>query len=230
MIEVSDPNRAALKKVAVALAGLRKDVVFVGGAAVGLLITDPAAPPIRVTNDVDCIIEVASRGDYFGRVRTQLIECGFSEMQGEGLPICAWEYRGTRLDVMPTEESILGFSNQWYEEAIRHADSVRLGAIQIRLIRPPYFLATKMAAFRSRGQNDYFASHDIEDLIAVLDGRPTICDEVGQAEQNIRTHLSRVATELLASRALANALPGHVVDPGRERIVLERLRTLAVAV
>lgn len=229
MNEISDPNRAALEKVAVALAGLRKDVVFVGGAAVGLLITDPAAPPIRVTNDVDCIIEVASRGDYFGRVRTQLIECGFSEMQGDGLPICAWEYQGTRLDVMPTEESILGFSNQWYDEAVRHADDLKLGAIQIRLIRPPYFLATKMAAFRSRGKKDYFASHDLEDLIAVMDGRPSICDEVAQADQNIRRHLSGIATELLSSRAFANALPGHVVDPGRERVVLERLRTLAVA-
>ena len=36
------------------------EMVFLGGCATGLLITDPAAPSVRVTMDVDVITEVAS--------------------------------------------------------------------------------------------------------------------------------------------------------------------------
>jgi hypothetical protein len=38
-----------------ALGKLVDEVVFVGGATVALWITDPAAPPVRVTEDVDVI-------------------------------------------------------------------------------------------------------------------------------------------------------------------------------
>ena len=229
MTETNDPNREALIRIAGALEGLRKDVVFVGGAVVGLLITDSAAPPVRVTKDVDCIIEVASRSDYFGRVRDRLLERGFREMRGDDIPVCAWEYAGLRLDVMPTEESVLGFSNSWYHQAIRYAADIDLGTVEIRVITPPYFIATKMAAFQSRGGGDFYASHDIEDLIAVIDGRPTICLEVAEAKQDIRQHVSEIATKLLASEAFISALPGHVVDRGRERVILQRLREIAAA-
>ena len=55
-----DPNRLALTGVAKALGALTDEVVFVGGAVVGLLLTDPAAPRPRPTKDVDVIVEVAS--------------------------------------------------------------------------------------------------------------------------------------------------------------------------
>ena len=46
-----------LELAAAALGELRDEVVFVGGATVGLWITDPAAPPPRPTVDVDVIVE-----------------------------------------------------------------------------------------------------------------------------------------------------------------------------
>jgi hypothetical protein len=39
-------------------------MVFLGGCATGLLITDPVAPPIRETQDVDAIVQVASFAGY----------------------------------------------------------------------------------------------------------------------------------------------------------------------
>jgi hypothetical protein len=42
------------------------------------------------------------------------------------------------------------------------------------MITAPYFLACKLAAFRSRGEGDYLMSHDMEDIVAVLDGRPEV--------------------------------------------------------
>jgi hypothetical protein len=53
-----------LEAAAAALGDLLGEVVFVGGATIGLWITDPAAPPPRPTKDVDVIVEVASRGAF----------------------------------------------------------------------------------------------------------------------------------------------------------------------
>lgn len=50
----NDPNVVLLGVVAVQLGeGLRRQMVFVGGAVAGLLVTDPAMPAIRATEDVD---------------------------------------------------------------------------------------------------------------------------------------------------------------------------------
>lgn len=46
--------------VATRLEELRETVVFVGGAATTLYVTDPAITDIRPTKDIDVIVEVAS--------------------------------------------------------------------------------------------------------------------------------------------------------------------------
>jgi len=65
--------------------------------------------------------------------------------------------------------------NQWYEQA-RQLATVRLisDEVAILLMTAPYFLATKIDASRSRGGGDSIASHDMEDIISQLDGRPGI--------------------------------------------------------
>ena len=69
---VNQENLGMVKWVAARLEHLREQVVFVGGAVVDLLITDPASPPVRRTLDVDVIIEVASLMDYYA-LRNPLI-------------------------------------------------------------------------------------------------------------------------------------------------------------
>jgi hypothetical protein len=55
----------------------------------------------------------------------------------KGAPICRWVGHGILLDVMPTNERILGFGNIWYESAIVSSRSYELpGGAQIRLIDP----------------------------------------------------------------------------------------------
>ena len=65
MIKADDVNLAMVKQVAGLLGPLRKEVVFLGGAATGLLITDEAAPKVRATKDVDVIVEILSKSDYY---------------------------------------------------------------------------------------------------------------------------------------------------------------------
>jgi len=55
-----NPNIEMLEAVVERLGPLNDEVVFLGGGAAGLLLTDPAAPPLRITRDVDVILEVTS--------------------------------------------------------------------------------------------------------------------------------------------------------------------------
>jgi len=83
--------------------------------------------------------------------------------------------------VMPTTAELLGFGNRWYAAALHHAQERKLGRLSIRVVSAPYFLATKLEAFDGRGKGDYQASHDLEDLVAVIDGRPEAVEEVASA-------------------------------------------------
>src|SRR5258708_19146736 len=84
-----------------------------------------------------------------------------------------------KLDVMPIEERILGFTNRWYRAAMDAAHETELQAgLRIRVVTAPYFLATKLEAFRRRGKGDYANSHDLEDLLTVIDDRESIVQEI----------------------------------------------------
>ena len=204
-------------------------MVFAGGAATGLLVTDPAIPDVRPTIDVDVIVEVISHADYF-RLQERLREKGFGESMEEEV-ICRWKYKEIILDVMPTDERILGFSNRWYAEAFRNAQDIVIDGMTIKLIRAPYFLGTKLEAFSGRGKADYMASHDLEDLITVLDGRVEIVEEVQQSEEKIKRYLADQFKLLLEKDEFLDALPGHLppdeASQQRLPIVENRMRQIA---
>ena len=52
-MRADDPNLTYLRRIAEALGELRKQVVFVGGAVAGLLVTDPLADAVRATLVLD---------------------------------------------------------------------------------------------------------------------------------------------------------------------------------
>ena len=60
-ITADERNLAILTTVASALGPLRESLVFVGGCATGLLVTNVRAQPIRMTDDVDLVAHVISR-------------------------------------------------------------------------------------------------------------------------------------------------------------------------
>jgi hypothetical protein len=96
-----------IKQVAEGLGPLRPKVVFLGGSATGFHITDKAEPEIRATKDVDIIVEVASRVDYH-QLENTLRELGFFQKMQEDDPLCRWYINDVIVDVMPTDEGILG--------------------------------------------------------------------------------------------------------------------------
>ena len=206
-----NPNLDIIVQAVRQLGDLADEMVFVGGCATGLLITDKAAPPIRITNDVDAIVQVMSRGDYY-KFSNSLRVQGFSEDNSENAPICRWKSAdGILLDVMPVDPEVLGFGNQWYEPATKHAQNYLLpSGKSIKLISAPYFLITKLDAFEGRGGNDYLISHDIEDIVAVFDGRLELVDDIKSAEAGLVKELSKRFNNLLKDNRFLEAVPGHM--------------------
>ena len=225
-----DPNLQLLEAAAGLLEPMLDQFVFVGGCATGLLITDPASGGIRPTTDVDVITEVSSYAEY-AALSDRLRDIGLIEDDREHSPICRWRHEGLVIDVMPTDERILGFTNRWYLPAIASARQVRLGTFSLRLITPVYFVATKLEAFRGRGAGDYGASHDLEDLITVVDGRTELIDEVHSAAQDVRSYIAAECGKLLNTPAFVDALAGFLLpdaaSQARRPLLLERLQALA---
>lgn len=231
MIRAQNPNIRILELAVERLGSLANDMVFLGGCATGLLITDPAAPPIRATQDVDVITEVASLAAYH-RLSQRLREQGFTEDQSPDAPICRWVSAGVVLDVMPTDPEILKFGNEWYGPALKVAVRVDLpSGRHIRMVTAPYFLATKLAAFDGRGHGDFMMSQDIEDIVAVLDGRPGLLEELDRIDSDLRNYLSMRFRNLLDNEDFLVAVPGHLqggaASPDRTPFVLEIIERIA---
>ena len=228
------PNRnlELLTDAARLLKPLLGELVFVGGCATTLLITDKAAADVRPTFDVDAIAEITSYADYTA-FSEKLRNLGFAEDTREDAPICRWRQATTTLDVMPLDEKILGFSNRWYKPAMESAQERELEPeLRIRVVTAVYFCATKLEAFHGRGEGDYLASHDLEDLIAVIDGRSELLSEASADSADVRAYIASEIGKLLDTPTFIDALPGYLLpDPvsqSRITLLLERLKQLAV--
>jgi predicted nucleotidyltransferase len=207
----NDPNVAMLEHVARSLGPeLCSQLVFVGGAAAGLLITDVAMPAIRRTDDVDIVTSAEDLADYF-RFEGQLRSLGFVQDQSPDAPVCRWRVDGVALDLLPTQEEILGFTNQWYRMGVATAQTLKLpSGVPIRVLRAPEFIATKLEAFYGRGGGDYLFSHDMGDIISVIDGRASLLNECHKSLVPLRAYLAAQFQHLLTHRSFIEALPGHL--------------------
>jgi len=205
-----------------ALGELAEDVVFLGGAVLGILITDPAAPPIRATDDVDLIADVSGHLGY-SRLEAKLRERGFVNDPAEDAPICRYLVDGVTVDVMPTDPGILGFGNVWSRRAFATAEPHSLpDGSTVRVVTAPYFVATKLEAFAGRGDDDYLASHDIEDIISILDGRPGLVGEIRRSETELAEY---VGNELERHGArLTGAIEAHLPADAASQARAERIR------
>lgn len=224
---------AMLERAARELAPFLDEVAFLGGATVVLWITDPAAPEPRPTKDVDVVVEVASRlawHDFEDRLRTQGLRNDTSSRV-----ICRWMAGSgddeLLIDVMPSDSSILGFENRWQRPALDHAQAVELpSGLAIRAITPPYLIATKLEAWNGRGKGDHLGSHDLEDVINLVDWREEIVAEVAAAPGDLRDYLSTEIAALLDQPRFRDALDGTIVGGGAGRVddvLLPRLHALA---
>ena len=219
-------NLEIVARVATCLEELVEEVVFVGGSSASFLITDEEIVTVRPTLDVDIIVEAVNLSDYY-RFEKRLKKLGF-EPDKDG-PRCRFLVEGIIVDVMPDNEDILGFSNRWYRAAIDTAEKHSIGDIEIRVVAAPLFLATKLEAYHGRSEGDYLGSHDMEDILAVVDGRPTIIRDCFAAPDDVKAYLRDNFTTLLADDEFINVLPGFVDPSGgsaRAEVIKDRLQGL----
>lgn len=110
-----------------------------------------------------------------------------------------------------------------------------LGARATSWIPPPYLIATKLEAWSGRGGGDHPRSHDLEDIITLIDGRVEVVEEVNDAASDLRSFLSHEIATLLDQPRFKDTIDGTVVrfrrgGSGEDRvdeIVLPRFRTIA---
>lgn len=199
--------------VATAVSRLPEDMVFVGGAVLPLLLPKAAGASLRITYDIDVVVDVARRSDFYA-LEDRLRAMGWRNVTDV---ICRWRTpSGILVDVMPPDSRILGFANRWYPAVLETARKHTLPAGQsIRLITPTLFVATKLDAFRSRGRSDVYASHDLEDAVAVIDGRLDFEAEFADAPPDVQTFVRTEMRQLVESSDFENALPG-LVETGAE--------------
>jgi len=222
-----DANLMQLEAVALSLGDLLPKVTFVGGSTTVLLVDEAAHFGVRKTDDVDVIVDLATLVEYhkFGKA---LRELGFRE-DSDG-PICRWIIDGdmgsVKLDVMPTDEKILGFSNRWYESAINEANEISLpSGIVIRVVSPAYFVATKFEAFAGRGKGNFF-SHDLEDIIFVMENNNRLLFELMDSPEELKCYFSNQAI-LLLNDAFLNVLPGLLNNPDASNDIENTLKIMA---
>lgn len=202
-------------------------VAFVGGSTTAFLITDPITrQAVRFTEDVDLIVHVEGQAQW-QRWQRMLQARGFTQSMEDDV-ICRMRLGALKVDLMPDDESILGFSNRWYRQAIEHAQPYRLNdSITINLLAPAYFIATKLEAYHGRGSNDPLSSHDLEDIINLIDGREELAGEILGAGADIRQY---IADQFLALQKHPNfdyAIQGNLQDSNRADLFYQRWEHIA---
>ncbi|WP_319784457.1 hypothetical protein [Oceanisphaera sp. IT1-181] len=214
---------------------LCEQMAFVGGCTTGLLLTDEfTKEQVRHTNDVDLIISVMGVINYY-QLQDKLVEKGFSlpgldeEEQEEDTPFCAMKLGDLRVDFIPDNAEVLGFTNRWYKQAIETAaPRILAQGVVIRVVDPVYFVATKLEAYKGRGCNDPLSSRDIEDILTLVDGREELSNEVRGADVELRHYIAVELSALLEIQDFEYAVQSQSLgDQAREDEIFSRLELLA---
>lgn len=219
-----------LEIVALGLKNVNHEVVYVGGTVCSLYATSPAPPEPRVTRDVDCVTSITSRREY-SELEDQLRTNGFAHDTTADAPICRWVYRGILVDMMPTDPGILGFASRWAAKGLNDTVTLQLpGGVNVRLLSAPYYLASKLEAYISRGATDIRMSSDFEDVVTLLDNRSEIVEEVRASDDDLVQYVRASMQGLLANPFLREAVEsslGFGVEGERAPKVLSMIQILA---
>jgi hypothetical protein len=222
-------NITRIKAIYNALGPLKDKVVFVGGATISLY-RDGDRPEVRVTEDVDVVIEIWQYGSY-AALEEQLRSIGFQNDQASGV-ICRFKYGPTIVDIMPTEGRVLGFSNRWYPDGFKSAVAYAIDPQHtIKIFSPPYFLAAKLDAFLDRGGGDGRTSSDFEDIVFLLEHRSAIWQECEGSPNEVRIYLKSEFEKLLNNLFIQEWIDAHIdfrSPPSTDQII-ERLREFVSA-
>jgi predicted nucleotidyltransferase len=200
-------NIIRIKAVANILNQLDEEFVFVGGATVSLY-GDLSKAEARPTEDVDVIIELASYTGY-AELDENLRKLGFENDIESGV-LCRYKVQGVIVDVMPTDASVIGFSNRWYADGFKFAKTIQLDDLPIKIFTLPFFIASKIEAFKNRGQNNYLFSSDFEDIVYVLENNSNIASLMLESPQDVKQYLKQCFSDFLQDAEFEEGVSAHL--------------------
>lgn len=212
---VNSLNISRLKVVSEALSSLDYQFVFVGGAVLGVYCDDPARVEARPTEDIDVVVEILSLGDK-ERLDNALLAIGFQPDQ-ESTVICRHKYQGITVDVMPTEERFLGFTNRWYAEGITNSVLTDLDETSsIPVFKTIYFLASKLEATKQkRAGHDFRMNRDFEDIVYLFDNTTNLLQDILQANENMKGYVREEIGQLLDRPNIREEIMANLEHSGR---------------
>ncbi|NJO98775.1 MAG: nucleotidyl transferase AbiEii/AbiGii toxin family protein [Pleurocapsa sp. CRU_1_2] len=215
-----------LEKAAAILSNIPEQFVFTGGSTVILYARDDVYSEIRTTEDVDCVVEISTRKEYY-QLADKLRQGGLSECERPNSPLCRWLYEELVIDIMPCGDEILGFSNRWYPDGIKNPLEHTLPSQRkIKVFSPLYLLATKIEAHIGRGKSFRF-SKDVEDIIVLLDGQTTLELDYYSAQPNLKQYINQWFATNIDDLIEAAYISCPSRDIEREDLVIEVIEKIA---
>ncbi len=132
---------------------------------------------------------------------------------------------------MPNDPNILGFANKWYDEGLKSSIRISLpDGQEISILTLPLFIATKIEAFHGRSGPDYRTSHDIEDIVTVLDGQLDF-KKFDEAPPAVKEYLKTQFREFLTDSVFIESISAHMENgyqnKGRVQRIIDFLKVYA---
>lgn len=114
-------------------------VAFVGGCTTSLLVTDEySLKTVRFTDDGDVIVAIVGQPEWY-KFQSILRDRGVTTSPEDEV-LCRMRLGCLKVDSMPHNGNILGFTNRWYEQALATAEPYQLSdEVTIRILPPPLF-------------------------------------------------------------------------------------------
>ena len=180
---------------------------------------------VRPTDDVDVVIEIVAYKNY-AAVEEQLRALGFVNDTTSKV-ICRYQYQGIIVDIIPTNEKVLGFSNKWYASGFQKAIDYEIDRQHtIKIFPAPYFIASKLEAFKGRGKNDGRTSTDFEDIVFVIANRKKVWEEFSDTDNAVKVYLKKEFSRLLDNQFLNEWIAAHLAPAFMDeqlKIILQQM-------
>lgn len=203
-----EAQRAAIRAVLDTFGEDAGPFVFIGGCTLGLF-ARTAGAPLRVTNDVDCI-STLSPWVLQAKKLADMCSCGVLVPDGDLQCRYRMKASGIDVDVLSPEGFSVGGVNPWFARAAKRAHPYDTGGGRmVMAVTPPYFLATKLAAFEDRGP-DAQSSKDVEDIVTLAVEVESLVVQVDA--EGLRAEVAEVCARALKKHGVAVSDVPDLVD------------------
>ncbi len=131
---------------------------------------------------------------------------------------------------MATDPGVLGFGNKWYAEGFNNAVEYKIDQQNtINVFSAPYFIASKLEAFKSPSRHDNnngITSSDFEDIVFVLENRPSIWKEFEESPQTVHEYLKSEFSRLMMNSRFEEWIDAHAGfgSPPASNFIMDQLK------